>query len=356
MSATREGFVSRRLAQALERRRAAAATAGSVSGRAGRPRAAATAGSLLGRIARRPRGLAVAGRLPLRPSRRALLVALAAVALLLAAWFWLRDSSLVEVKTVEVSGVAGAPGTQGARVRAALDEAARSMTTLHVRRDALDTAVEPFTIVKRIEVVTDFPNTMRIHVVTNVAVGAVVVDGRRIAVTSDGTLLRDVTAPARLPEIPLRAPPGGERLTEASARAAVAALGAAPPALRKRIEGVVTTPEHGLEIQLAHGPVLWFGAGERLAAKWVAAAAVLADAEAAGASSIDVSAPERPAAGGLPEGAPSTGESDIPTLPESVDPAMLDPEAAAAAAAGAAPATTDPAAAIDPATGAPIIE
>jgi cell division protein FtsQ len=250
-----------------------------------------------------------------RPQTRALLAAALALALLLAGWFWLRDSSLVQVRTVEVSGVAGAPGTQGARVRAALDDAARSMTTLHVRHDALDTAVAPFSLVKRIEVSTDFPSTMRIHVVTNVAVGAVVVDGRRIAVTSDGTLLRDVAAPKRLPEIPLRAAPGGERLTEPAARTAVAALGAAPEALRTRVKGIVTTPEHGLEIQLAHGPVLWFGSGERLAAKWMAAAAVLADREAAGASSIDVSAPERPAVGGLPGGAPAEGESDIPEPP-----------------------------------------
>lgn len=297
-------------------------------------------------LANAPRRLAA--RLPLgRPRRRTLLIAAAALALLLAGWFWLRDSSLVEVKTVEVSGVADAPGSQGARVRAALEEAARSMTTLHVRRGALDTAVEPFSLVKRIEVATDFPSTMRIHVVTNVAVGAVVVDGRRIAVTSDGTLLRDVPAPARLPDIPVRDEPGGTRLTEASARAAVDALAAAPTALRARVAGIVTTPEHGLEIQLEHGPVLWFGAGERFAAKWAAAAAVLADPQAAGASSIDVAAPERPAVGGLSDGAPATGESDVPTLPEGVDPATLDP-ASAAAAAGAQPP------AVDPSTGAPI--
>ncbi|HMJ02801.1 MAG TPA: hypothetical protein VK506_07660 [Conexibacter sp.] len=306
MSATREGVLSGRLAQALRRRRLAAATVGRSGGGA--------------------RAASIRGVLP-RPGWRGLVAVAVAVALLLAGWFWLRDSSLVAVKTVEVSGVAGAPGTQGARVRAALDEAARSMTTLHVRRDALDTAVAPFSLVKRIQVSTDFPGTIRIHVVTNVAVGAVLVDGRRTAVTSDGTLLRDVTAPARLPEIPLEQEPGGERLTEPAAQAAVAALGAAPPALRARVEGIVTTPEHGLEIRLAHGPVLWFGPGERLAAKWVAAAAVLADSEAAGASSIDVSAPERPAVGGLPDGAPTSGESDLPALPEGVvtDPATGEP-------------------------------
>jgi len=261
--------------------------------------------------------------------------------LLLAGWFWLRDSSLVAVRTVEVTGI---DGPQGTRVRAALEEAARSMTTLHVRQSALDTAAEPFSIVKRIEASTDFPHTMRIHVVTNVAVGAIVVDGRRIAVTSDGTVLRDVSAPAALPEIPLRSAPGGARLTEPDAVAAVAALGTAPSALRGRVEAVQTTPDRGLTLQLAHGPLLVFGSSERLVAKWAAATAVLADPEAAGASAIDVSAPERPAVSGLPDGAPATGESDIPTLPEgetgidpATDPAATDPAAA-----------TDPNAAVDP--------
>jgi cell division protein FtsQ len=261
--------------------------------------------------------------------------------LLLAGWFWLRDSSLVAVRTVEVTGI---EGTQGARVRAALEEAARSMTTLHVRQGALDTAAEPFSIVKRIEVSTDFPHTMRIHVVTNVAVGAIVVDGRRIAVTSDGTLLRDVPAAAALPEIPLRSAPGGARLTERDAVAAVAALGVAPPALRGRVAAVQVTADRGLTLQLAHGPLLVFGGGERLEAKWAAAAAVLADPDAAGASAIDVSAPERPAVSGLPDGAPATGESDIPTLPEGTE---ADP-ATGAGAVPTDPTASDPAATTSP--------
>jgi cell division protein FtsQ len=248
-----------------------------------------------------------------RPSPHTLLIAATALVVLLFGWFWLRDSSLVAVRTVEVTGV---EGSEGGRVRSALEQAARSMTTLHVRHRALDTAVAPFALVKRLDVSTDFPHTMRIHVVTNDAVGAVVVDGRRIAVTSDGTLLRDVAAPAALPQIPLSVPAAGARLTEPAAVAAVSALAAAPGALRPRVEGIVTSSEHGLSIQLAHGPVLWFGDRTRLAAKWAAATAVLADAEAAGASSIDVSAPERPAVGGLPDGAPPVGESDVPTLPD----------------------------------------
>lgn len=282
MSATRAGSLPQRLAEALRRRPA-------------RARLHALPVPALG-----------------RPRPRTLLAAAAALVLLLAGWFWLRDSSLVAVRTVEVSGV---PGPQGAPIRSALEQAARSMTTLHVRQGALNSAVAPFALVKRVEVSTGFPHTMRIHVVTNVAVGALVVDGRSIPVTSDGTLLRDVAAAPGLPQIPVRIAPAGSRVTESDAAAAVAVLAAAPEALRTRVQQIQTTSDHGLTIQLSHGPVLWFGTAERLDAKWAAAAAVLADPQAAGASTIDVSSPERPGVGGLPNGAPATPESDVPTLP-----------------------------------------
>jgi cell division protein FtsQ len=208
----------------------------------------------------------------------------------------------------------------------ALDEAARSMTTLHVRRGALTSAVAPFALVRDLDVSTSFPHTMRIHVVTNVAVGAVVVGGRRIPVTSDGTLLRDVGARAALPTIPLGSPPGSKRLTDHTALASVAALAAAPEALRTRVGAITSSTAHGLSIQLAHGPMLWFGDRERLVAKWAAAAAVIADPSTAGASSIDVTVPERPAVGGLSDGAPATGVSDVPTPPAGTPPS--DPQAA----------------------------
>jgi cell division protein FtsQ len=251
-----------------------------------------------------------------RPSPRLLAALVAASVLLVAGWFWLRDSSLVAVRSVEVTGVSGVEGTA---VRDALEQAARSMTTLHVRQDALDAAVAPYAIVKRLEVSTGFPHTMRIHVVTNAAVAAVVADGRRIAVTADGTLLRDAPAGASLPTIPVRTLPGGERLTGGLGLTAVAALGAAPESLRTRVAAVRWTAAHGLTLQLANGPVLWFGDAGRLAAKWAAAAAVLADQQAAGASAIDVSEPEHPAVSGLPGGATATGESDVPTPPAGTD-------------------------------------
>jgi len=264
-----------------------------------------------------------------RPRPRVLLTTALAAGLLAAGWFWVRDSSLVAVRQVAISGVSGA---QGAPIRDALERAAHSMTTLHVRQDALDAAVAPYPLVKRVEVSTGFPHAMRIHVVTNVAVGAVVAGGRRIAVTSDGTLLRDASAPATLATIALRTPPGGRRLTGATALAAVAALAAAPDTLRAHVASAATTRAHGLTLLIANGPALWFGDDVRLDAKWAAAAAVLADPQAAGAQSIDVSDPERPAVGGLAGGVLPGGQSDIPAAP---DPTTTNPGGSAPASPGA---------------------
>jgi cell division protein FtsQ len=54
---------------------------------------------------------------------------------------------------------------------------------------------------------------------------------------------------------------------------------------------------HGLEAQLRNGPKVYFGSQDDLAAKWAAAAAVLADSGSSGADYIDVTVASRPAAG-----------------------------------------------------------
>ena len=64
-------------------------------------------------------------------------------------------------------------------------------------------------------------------------------------------------------------------------------------------------PHHALfqcpnkTIRLRNGPVLYFGTVQRLTAKWAAIARVLADPDAAGATYLDATVPERVAAGGL---------------------------------------------------------
>jgi len=242
-----------------------------------------------------------------RPSRIAALrprpvhlVAIVLVGVLLAGgWLWLRDSSFVKVEQVRITGVSG---PDAGRIRLALANAAADMTTLHVRRDQLMTAIEPFPIVRDIEISTDFPHGLRIRVVPRDAVGALVADGRRIAVAGDGTILRGVSAGKDLASVPIAAAPGGTRLADRRGLAAVRALAAAPPALRKRVARV-SEAAHGLTVTLRAGPDLYFGDDEDVVRKWAAATRVLADRTSAGATYIDVRVPQRPVAGGgAPEG------------------------------------------------------
>ena len=221
--------------------------------------------------------------------------ALALFALLVAGLMWLRDSSLVAVEKVTVVGLSG-PET--ARVTRQLESAARDMTTLHVRGDQLKSVVEPYPVVKDLRVSTDFPHGLRITVIENTPVAAVISDGGKTPVAADGKLLRGADQ-RDLPVVPLSVPPGGARVSDRTARQAIAALAAAPAALRARALRASSTKQNGLTITLQSGPELRFGGGDRLAAKWAAAAAVLASADSRGATYLDLRYPERPAAGGL---------------------------------------------------------
>ena len=217
----------------------------------------------------------------------------AALALLAGGWMWLRDSPLVAVRRVTVTG---ASGPDAAGIRAALTLAARNMTTLDVRVGALRMAVAPYPVVEDLRVSTQFPHGMRIRVVELLPVGALLAGGRDVAASGDGTLLHDVPA-GTLPMIPVAVLPGGARVTDGAALRALALLAATPRRLLSRIAQVTTRPPHGLVVQLRSGPELYFGDSSDLAAKWVAATDVLADPSSAGAAYIDVTDPARPAAG-----------------------------------------------------------
>src|SRR5205807_204789 len=82
-------------------------------------------------------------------TRRRLRLVLAAVvvlgALLAGGWFWFRDSSLVAVKHVSVTGESG---PDASAIRSALTTAATNMTTLDVDMGQLRTAVLPYPAVK----------------------------------------------------------------------------------------------------------------------------------------------------------------------------------------------------------------
>jgi cell division protein FtsQ len=258
---------------------------------------------------------------------RAVAWIVAALVLLGIGGLWLRDSSLVAVDQVTVTGLTGPEST---RVTNLLQDAARDMTTLHVRQDQLDAVVAPYPVVKAVRAETHFPHGMRITVVENTPVAVVMAGGEKTPVAGDGKLLRGAE-PRALPIVGLKVPPTGERVVDPIAMRAVAALAAAPSALRDRVLHASTTREGGLTFALSNGPELRFGGGDRLAAKWAAAAAVLADTDAAGSSYLDLRYPERPAAGGLED--PATQHD--PEAVDAADPAVTTTPVAPAA--GATP-------------------
>jgi cell division protein FtsQ len=258
----------------------------SVSGR-GAPLKAARAGVL------RPLGGVCARTLRrLGPARVA--AVLLAAAVLGAAWLWFRDSSLVSVRQVAVTGVSG---PDSGRIRAALVAAAHTMTTLDVQRSRLRTAVAPYPAVKSLRVTADFPHGLRIHVIEELPSAILSAGGRRIVVAADGAVLRGATTDRSLPVLPVRALPVGSRVTDRHNHQELTVLGAAPPRLAARVADVLYTPAHGIVVKLRAGPSLYFGASSSLHAKWIAATAVLADPGSAGAAYIDLTDPSRPAAG-----------------------------------------------------------
>lgn len=263
------------------------------------PRRAAPArrrrsGARHGRTAGRRRGARSASRLRVW-LRRAFALAVVAAIAAAAYMLWLRDSSLVAVHDVSVTGVSSA---ESGEVEAALTEAARGMTTLHVREDELRAAAAAFPTVESVSADARFPNGLTIEVTEREPVGVLEADGRDLPVAGDGTLLPGIsTSGLELPPIEAARvdPSAGRASDEALAQARV--LGPVPGPMRP-LAGRASVDERGVVVELSDGIVLVFGDASDAAAKWAAAARILADPELGGLSYIDLRAPDRPAVGG----------------------------------------------------------
>ena len=165
--------------------------------------------------------------LPPRMRRRVLMVL--AVCLVLAAGFqfWLRDSPLVAVEDVKVTGLT----TKDApRVRAALASAAHNMTTLHVDHAELERAIAAYPVVRALEVNADFPHRLEIRVLEHRP--AALVGG--LPVAGDGTILRGLPVEGSLPKIDAR--------REARRRPPVGSGGPARRARGRRGAGAAARP------------------------------------------------------------------------------------------------------------------
>jgi cell division protein FtsQ len=230
---------------------------------------------------------------------RRLIAAGVLAAVLAAGYFlWLRDSSLVAVRDVRVIGVTA----NAAEVNAALEGAAREMTTLHVRVDDLEAAVRAYPTVAEVSAEPSFPHGLTIHVTEHRPVALVDAGETEVPVAGDGTLLGGLDVEGmELPILEGQAGDPAERLEE-EGRDQAAVLGAAPEPLLGVVEETAMSAE-GVEATLEGGVVLQFGDPSRAATKWEAASRILADQDLGALTYIDLRAPERPAVGGA---APST--------------------------------------------------
>lgn len=244
---------------------------------------------------------------------RGRLLGVSALALAIAVGYlgWLRDSSLVAVKKVTVTGLTT---RQAPAMRGAITEAARTMTTLHVREGELEAVLERYPVVRSVTATPDFPDRLRVHVSERTPVAAVAAgNAAPVAVSADATVLRGVGDTRSLAIVRTDRPPSGERLADRRAAILVRVLGAAPAPLLARARRVHRDAERGVVVSLRRGPELLLGDSRALPAKWAAAARVLATDAARGASYVDVRLPERPVAGGVgPPPEPEPGENVPP--------------------------------------------
>ena len=175
------------------------------------------------------------------------------------------------------------------------------MTTLDVNSGQLRTAVAPYPIVKDLQVSTQFPHGMRIHVVEQLPVGGRWSRaGSAVAVAGDGTLLHDVAAPARCRRSRCAVAARAARGRPTALLSALALLAATPYQLLAQISEVTTTAAHGLVAQLRYGPSIYFGDASRARARsGPRRPTVLADSELGGR---DVHRRDRPGAPGRGRG------------------------------------------------------
>lgn len=296
-----------------------------------------------------------------RTTRMALLAVLVSAPLLGGGYLALRHSSFVAVQRVAISGVEGA---EAPAIRTALESAARHMSTLDVNAAALRAAVAQFDVVREVSASAQFPHGLKVAVVEQLPVAALVAGGVHTAVAADGIVLGPALLSPSLPTLGgWLAPAPGAHLHDRGLLAALHVLGAAPRRLAARVARAYSGAQ-GLTVAMHNGLVVYFGDDVRPHAKWLALARVLADPSSAGAIYIDVRLPDRPAAGFPAGGGPpssatasertATSESPVGALAES----LSGPAGSAAAkstepSAEAAPQSSSSAPAEAPASSAP---
>lgn len=236
----------------------------------------------------------ISGRLWIRIAAAVMLV----VAFAAAYFFWFRDSSLVAIEQVRVEGVS-AEAAEGRQIREALVAAGREMTTLNVDLERLREAVAPFPEAAEIEADAGFPDSLTVRVRLRRPVAQIGEGDEAVGVAGDGVILPGAALGDRpLPKLPLTEPPSAARVG-GPVLEQVRVLAAAAPELLAVSDSIARSDDHGPVVTLTSGIELRFGDGSRAEEKWRAAVSVLSDPQLEMLDYVDLSAPGRPATGGV---------------------------------------------------------
>ncbi len=209
-------------------------------------------------------------------------------------YLWLRDSSLVEVRTVKIGGVTK---SDPKALTGEIKRAAKDMTTLHVDNGALARIADRYPAIKEIRADSGLPNKMTLHVVHQSLIAQVTTSSGIAVITDTGEVVKGVKGMS-LPRIRVQQKVSGNKIKGATSRASLALLVATPAIWRKRVKSV-HVGERGLVVVMRKGPRIYFGEGTDPKRQWLAASRLLAEPSVRGATYIDVSSPERSAVGGL---------------------------------------------------------
>lgn len=252
------------------------------------------------------------------------LAVLLALLVAVAAWFLVRNSSLVAVEQVRVIGLSGYYDKDA---KAAVIAEAEQMTTMNFDDARIAAAAGEFVDVAGVKVETNFPHAATIRVNVRRPVLIAKIGPRTVTLSQTGEVMTATTAIAGLPKIETPGVITGDRVTSGRAYEAVRVLGAAPDILLRKVDSV-KWGRLGIVVSLENGPALYFGDADNAARKWDDAATVLASSKSRGAAYLDLRVPGRVALGGL-GGAP---------LPESASAASADQAVAPAESQTVAPA------------------
>jgi cell division protein FtsQ len=286
-----------------------------------------------------------------RRARLALLIVLGSMPFLAGGWLWLRQSSFVAVRQVQIAGV---HGPQARAIEDALTSAAHRMSTLALNAAALRAAVAGYPVVREMHARARFPHGLRITVVEQQPVAAMVVGGARTAVAADGAVLGTALLSSTLPGINgYRELAAGQRVHDTGLLGFLAVLGAAPAPIRRAVTRVYTSAQ-GLTVAMRNGLLVYFGDAARPHAKWLSLDSVMADSSSQGASYVDVRIPSRPAAGfpaGVQPPAQAASEGSSAPIATQANASESTVASIAAALAGANNGTPSPASGATPPTG-----